>query len=741
MKKVLITLLLIALSASLHAGYTWQGGTETNWYSPNWDNNGTPNQLPPDVDGDPNNAYDCGLNDMVINIADAVSADREILLSLGGTLNLSNDANLVAVRINLNYGSLEAVDATLTLNSPSGSKCLSVDTDDPATPSNASFVNSTVFLKGDGGVGVWDSGTLTIDSSIFTSDPGASWYTITSGGALVIQNNSVVTTDSTIDVNGNTLTIDNSTLSLGGFMDVDGGGSVTVSAGSDVSLSYLRLDAGTPSSLTFEGGEMTLTAQNSLRSDNAFSGRFNWTGDVGEGTVIHTDARSDETRALAYKLCQGYFSIDGVMIELDADNPAMDPPILFDANDLDPNDTNLDEINAILADPENGFIVNRKYFVLTDDGVSTQSLTLAEYLGPYVVNQPANVGSFPYTDARYEGDPNFVSVFDSPTTPTSITWTKDGTYFADGTWSSNGTVYTAVLEIPDAELADEGVYACTFVSPEGTVNSNDAGLRIKRQKAHWRFEGNFDESLGNYPALDTEGTVPTFDTGIEEVYEAGAGQAAVFDGATTTGSYAVHRFADTAGELWWTGYTLSFWVKTPDPAQSQYTGIFASFMPNTDGFQIDFNASGNYRYWTGSGGTFGPASSDPNEWTHLAVVSDFNNETRLYYNGALTNTLNGTESSFNAFLFASSRNRDSADDAYFNGSVDDAKLWNYPLTEQEIAEIYWNSTHVSQCIETFADTFNLDNTGSSYCKIDLADFAILAQNWLACGLYDQNDCP
>lgn len=46
-------------------------------------------------------------------------------------------------------------------------------------------------------------------------------------------------------------------------------------------------------------------------------------------------------------------------------------------------------------------------------------------------------------------------------------------------------------------------------------------------------------------------------------------------------------------------------------------------------------------------------------------------------------------------------------------------------------------TGIQPCINAnfIGNAYNYDNTGLSYCKIDLADFAVFADNGLANGLY------
>ncbi|HOK96457.1 MAG TPA: hypothetical protein P5175_09485, partial [Anaerohalosphaeraceae bacterium] len=62
---------------------------------------------------------------------------------------------------------------------------------------------------------------------------------------------------------------------------------------------------------------------------------------------------------------------------------------------------------------------------------------------------------------------------------------------------------------------------------------------------------------------------------------------------------------------------------------------------------------------------------------------------------------------------------------------------NYGLSAETIGGQYYGVTGIRPCIDpAFAGSiYNRDNTGSSYCKVDLADFALLAANWLADGLW------
>jgi len=69
--------------------------------------------------------------------------------------------------------------------------------------------------------------------------------------------------------------------------------------------------------------------------------------------------------------------------------------------------------------------------------------------------------------------------------------------------------------------------------------------------------------------------------------------------------------------------------------------------------------------------------------------------------------------------------------------VDKLRVYNYVIWPDEIAVEYQTLSGRTPCANHSFDgyLYNLDNTELSYCRIDLADFAVMASNWLAAGLY------
>jgi hypothetical protein len=59
------------------------------------------------------------------------------------------------------------------------------------------------------------------------------------------------------------------------------------------------------------------------------------------------------------------------------------------------------------------------------------------------------------------------------------------------------------------------------------------------------------------------------------------------------------------------------------------------------------------------------------------------------------------------------------------------------MGKYEVADVYHAVTGLGVCTETYALTYDYDGN----CVVDLADFAVLAKNWLSCGRYPADTCP
>jgi len=214
---------------------------------------------------------------------------------------------------------------------------------------------------------------------------------------------------------------------------------------------------------------------------------------------------------------------------------------------------------------------------------------------------------------------------------------------------ASGTVF-----VDDIRLYPQAAEVIEPVTPD----DNDPNLA-----AYYAFEGNANDSRGNYPGT-AEGA-PEYTTGQ-------VGQAINLDNSD---DHVVHAFAE---EQVWSAYSVSLWVKTDIFAQDQYSGLFNNNSASSD-FQIDTDGAdpGNYRYHGSNSVVMGPVSS---EWVHLGVSCD-GATTDLYYNGLYLTTRNIADTQFGQIAIGVNRGMTNR----FGGTIDEVRLYNRALSYGEVA--------------------------------------------------------
>ncbi len=143
-------------------------------------------------------------------------------------------------------------------------------------------------------------------------------------------------------------------------------------------------------------------------------------------------------------------------------------------------------------------------------------------------------------------------------------------------------------------------------------------------------------------------------------------------------------------------------------------------------------------YWqswrpTYDGDKFNMAGDD--QWHMLAVTWDMNGSIYSYVDGSLVASGSCTPNEFSLWT------NDTIIGAfetgnYFDGKIDALRVYNYQITPEDIGQEYFDMTGNPACMGSFdGDIFNVVNSGSSYCRIDIMDFAAFAANWLNDGFY------
>ena len=138
----------------------------------------------------------------------------------------------------------------------------------------------------------------------------------------------------------------------------------------------------------------------------------------------------------------------------------------------------------------------------------------------------------------------------------------------------------------------------------------------------------------------------------------------------------------------WAGnFSVSLWTKTGNVSQDRYSSAFAvnDVAGDSDSFQIMTSGSnsGDWEVYHNVSYSFG--AIEAGVWTHLAVTYE-NNTLKQYLNGALiqTNVVpNGSIDSIELYKVGVNR----GGNAYYEGLIDDLKVWNRTLQDSEVAEV------------------------------------------------------
>jgi hypothetical protein len=241
-------------------------------------------------------------------------------------------------------------------------------------------------------------------------------------------------------------------------------------------------------------------------------------------------------------------------------------------------------------------------------------------------------GAPPYTDVTY--------------TPTALE--LDKTYYwrvdeFDGAQTIKGNIWS-FKTMPDIPITDPNL-TCWWTLEEGM------GTRV----LDWSGHGNHGDFVNN-PKWVLDG------------YD---GSALNFDGS---GESVISRFDDET----WTAFTVAVWAKADELFQSNNSAICATNSSTDGGFQFSFDPANRYRYHSDIDQDMGPASLD---WVHLAVSYDGTTAT-AYYNGEYAATFTPADDDFVNNKYAIGVNR--AEDNWFDGSIDDFRVYNKALTQEEV---------------------------------------------------------
>ena len=343
---------------------------------------------------------------------------------------------------------------------------------------------------------------------------------------------------------------------------------------------------------------------------------------------------------------------------------------------------------------------------------------------PVINGQPVNLQIDPDTEAVFSVDVSSVS------TPHFIWY-----YSADNVVGDDSPVGgdSPELLLSNVEIADEGYYYCSVINDASVeVVSDMAILKLNRLLSWYQFENNTQDSVGVNGAVVIPDAM-TYATGIvtsdDQVYAADPNGAVYLE--LPEGTYPKAGFGNGIEK-----FTYSAWIKLADDTQGgSLFGAFNAANNMTVNFAINQNA-GDLEFYLRNGGGVSNAVNDisiyDNQW-HLVAISNDGSTITSYLDGLPLKSVSHSLSDYKDWEFGVKMlalDYHGSTDKMFNGSVDDLRIYNYDLSSEDIAQMYFDSTGTHVCL--YGNPF-ADLTGD--CVVDLADIALISQSWLDDGFY------
>jgi hypothetical protein len=356
----------------------------------------------------------------------------------------------------------------------------------------------------------------------------------------------------------------------------------------------------------------------------------------------------------------------------------------------------------------------------------------------HTTNLPV-ITAHPADQIKFEGETAEFTVAVTSISKVAYAWYRSPDY-ANNTPDDDVLVGTdsPTLTLTNLTRTDEGFYYCKATNDNGSSYSNLANLGVKRKVAHWALDEltsrQYTDSSGEGHHADPNDPNDT-SVFVDGANPAVTGNGVAIDSNKGFASSGTWNPSDHTGQL-----SFSLWAKwAGQTTTASWQGLLAkvnSFGSNTMMWQLEIDATNNnVAYKNGSNNTITTTALPVGEWVHLTVTFD-GTTARIYRNGV--SVASGTvpfsgKTDANVNIGATAKSDAGLFSSFFNGVLDDIQMYNYPLTWNQVIDLY--HTVSGQNICTNRPTRDL----SGDCLVTMADFAMVAANWLECGLYPL--CP
>ena len=368
---------------------------------------------------------------------------------------------------------------------------------------------------------------------------------------------------------------------------------------------------------------------------------------------------------------------------------------------------------------------------------------------PVIEEQPASVLYYPYDSSSYEGDPKLTCEFSSLSAP-SIAWYKEGNTTPISTaapvYDAEKQLYITSITIEDLIVADEGAYYCELTNSAVTgdiepVKTSIANIGVKRLKAHWTFEelvnNVYPDSTGNHDAdPNTNPSPEQFYANEADPIELGNALDLELQGdaAADSGVWAAAAYTNEV--------SFSAWINCS--VIGVWQGIISNrTAPNAESGNVwlEITPTGQVQIAV-PGAAFVSPVIETDKWMHVAGTAGASGV--VVYIDGLPVVSNSNPISINTLdvpVFVGALNRVGDTLAMANplrGKIDDARVYNYALSHEEVVDLYYEMLEIPVCMNPNDPMLRLD--ANNDCQIDMFDFSQLAADWFECNYYPTSGC-
>lgn len=393
----------------------------------------------------------------------------------------------------------------------------------------------------------------------------------------------------------------------------------------------------------------------------------------------------------------------------------------------------------------------------------------------------AVIGAMADTEVEKGTTATFTGTFVSVSAP-SVKWhySRDPNIVLSGgdytvtTTHVGGNDWTTQLQIANTDLADQVNYYFEVANNGGIAESEWATLRVNALLAEYRFDGDLTDNVGNYDGrgktidgLATPDSTLAADAVLSFVPgHNGSNQAVVINpkqyieisdpNAFPTVGNGVAANSDiipvTHGGGLDRGSILA-WIK-PVLTGEAVVAVVANFNEtDSTACRFDIRSNGQVGSFlrgtdTGNMWEFSNFAARPGtniydgNWHMVALTWDVRSGCMVYVDGTVAefqaeNTPNATFGPWNrpVLIGASRQSTRTLLSSMFTGAIDNLRFYNYQVAHAVIAQEYYDYSGLLPCATLVFEgsQFDVVQTGTSWCRVDMEDFAEFASAWLSNG--------